>query len=50
MGGMLEGLMTSLDWRPPHVGKEFAFGDAKEAMSYLQSGASTGKVVLIVPE
>lgn len=36
MSGMLEGLMTTLEWLPPHVGREFAFGDAKEAMAYLQ--------------
>jgi len=36
MSGMLEGLMTTLEWLPPHVGREFAFGEAKEAMAYLQ--------------
>jgi alcohol dehydrogenase len=34
--------------RPPHVGREFAFGDAPAAMRFLQSGQSVGKVVLVV--
>lgn len=35
---------------PPLVGRRFAFADAKEAMRYLQSGESVGKVVLDVTE
>jgi alcohol dehydrogenase len=34
--------------RPPHVGARFAFDQALEAMSLLQSGATIGKVVLTV--
>jgi alcohol dehydrogenase len=33
---------------PPHVGREFAFGDLPAAMRYLQGGGSVGKVVVTV--
>eukprot|EP00285_Hemiselmis_virescens_P019386 CAMPEP_0173405884 /NCGR_PEP_ID=MMETSP1356-20130122/63028_1 /TAXON_ID=77927 ORGANISM="Hemiselmis virescens, Strain PCC157" /NCGR_SAMPLE_ID=MMETSP1356 /ASSEMBLY_ACC=CAM_ASM_000847 /LENGTH=102 /DNA_ID=CAMNT_0014366761 /DNA_START=86 /DNA_END=394 /DNA_ORIENTATION=- len=47
MSEMLDDVMA-LEWRPPHVGKTFAFERGQEAMRYLQSGKSTGKVVLLV--
>lgn len=34
--------------RPPHVSERFAFADAPAALRRLQSGASVGKVVLVV--
>lgn len=33
----------------PHVGQEFPFSQAPDALRFLQSGASVGKVVLAVP-
>lgn len=33
---------------PPFVGREFDFGEAPEALRFLQSGNSVGKVVLLV--
>ncbi len=34
--------------RPPHVGRTYPFEEAPQALRYLQSGASVGKVVLSV--
>ena len=34
--------------RPPHVGREFGFGELPAALAFLQSGASVGKVVVRV--
>jgi alcohol dehydrogenase len=42
--------LSALIRRPPRVGRTFAFDEAPAAMRFLQSGRSTGKVVLIVPE
>lgn len=40
--------LDALITEPPLVGRRFAFADAHDAMRYLQSGASMGKVVLEV--
>jgi alcohol dehydrogenase len=34
--------------RPPHIGRRFPFAEVPDAMRYLQSGRSVGKVVLEV--
>jgi alcohol dehydrogenase len=34
---------------PPHIGARFRFEEALEAMKLLQSGQTTGKVVLELP-
>jgi len=41
-GGLLE--------RPPAVGKEFSFDELPQALHYLNSGTSVGKVVVVVGE
>lgn len=38
--------MQKVPWRKPHIAKVFDFKDSYEAIKYLQSGESTGKVVI----
>lgn len=38
--------MQQIAWRKPHIGKVFEFKDSYDALKYLQSGQSTGKVVI----
>jgi NADPH:quinone reductase-like Zn-dependent oxidoreductase len=47
---MFEGLLRALEARQiePVIDRSFGFGDAREAYSYLQSGAHFGKVVIRV--
>jgi alcohol dehydrogenase len=35
-------------WLPPHVGHTMPFADAVQALTLLQSGKTTGKVLLEV--
>jgi NADPH:quinone reductase-like Zn-dependent oxidoreductase len=44
----LLGDMMAVDITPPHVGHEFAFDQAHEAIDCLRSGKTIGKVVLLV--
>lgn len=44
---LLDGL-DGLDLEPPVVGKEFPFDQAHQALEWLRSGKSVGKVVLVV--
>jgi hypothetical protein len=37
-----------MQWLPPHVGHAFPFHRALDALTLLQSGKTTGKVVLEV--
>eukprot|EP01095_Lingulamoeba_sp_RSL-Kostka_P006129 TRINITY_DN1895_c3_g1_i1.p1 TRINITY_DN1895_c3_g1~~TRINITY_DN1895_c3_g1_i1.p1 ORF type:complete len:467 (+),score=128.66 TRINITY_DN1895_c3_g1_i1:38-1438(+) len=41
-------MLNLIDWEPPVVGKVFPFEDCLEALQYIQSGNSIGKVVLEV--
>jgi alcohol dehydrogenase len=40
--------LAALDLPPPHIGGRFAFEAAREALAALQSGTTTGKLVLTV--
>eukprot|EP00281_Chroomonas_sp_CCMP1168_P012258 CAMPEP_0206282668 /NCGR_PEP_ID=MMETSP0047_2-20121206/39808_1 /ASSEMBLY_ACC=CAM_ASM_000192 /TAXON_ID=195065 /ORGANISM="Chroomonas mesostigmatica_cf, Strain CCMP1168" /LENGTH=127 /DNA_ID=CAMNT_0053712959 /DNA_START=21 /DNA_END=404 /DNA_ORIENTATION=+ len=48
MTEMLDTLFSTVKWKQPHVGSEFPFAEAPKAMRHLQSGKSTGKVVLVI--
>lgn len=50
MSALLESMMHKVKWRAPVVGKTFPFENAPEAVRFLQSGKSVGKVVLTVGE
>lgn len=42
--------MMAIDIMPPHVGHEFSFNQAHEAIDCLRSGKTIGKVVLLLDE
>jgi NADPH:quinone reductase-like Zn-dependent oxidoreductase len=44
MSTLLDGVDEG--WVRPHVDREFAFDDAREAHAYIEDRRSTGKVVL----
>lgn len=46
MHGLMDEL-DGLDLPAPHVGQQYAFVDAHQALAHLQSGTTVGKVVLI---
>lgn len=47
---MLLDELQKLELPPPHVGHQFPFSDAHQALHCLRSGKSTGKVVLLVAQ
>eukprot|EP00123_Amoebidium_parasiticum_P011979 comp21041_c0_seq1/m.28278 comp21041_c0_seq1/g.28278 ORF comp21041_c0_seq1/g.28278 comp21041_c0_seq1/m.28278 type:complete len:392 (-) comp21041_c0_seq1:473-1648(-) len=48
MTSTLGDMMAEWEWDPPHVGHVLPFTQAKEALQLIQSGTTTGKVVLDV--
>ncbi len=38
--------MQKVQWKKPHIGKVFDFSNSYDALKYLQSGKSTGKIVI----
>jgi NADPH:quinone reductase-like Zn-dependent oxidoreductase len=48
VAGWMSTLLDGVDegWVRPHVDREFAFDDAREAHAYIEDRRSTGKVVL----
>ena len=50
MAEVLDGMAGVLLDRPPLVGRTFTFDALPDALRHLQSGSSTGKVVVVVGE
>lgn len=46
--GALARQLLELGLEPPHVGSEFSFLDALDAVRKFQSGSTVGKVVLLI--
>jgi len=39
-----------IDWNPPHVGATYPFHELPDAVRALQSGLTTGKVVVLLSD
>lgn len=50
LDAMLPALAPASGHRPPLVGRTFPFAALPEALAHLQSGTSTGKVVVLCGE
>ena len=48
IGEMLRAMMRKVAWRKPLVGRTYGMAQLPEAVRFLQSGQSVGKVVIIV--
>ena len=48
IGGMLRAMMQKVAWKKPLVGRTYEMAKLPDAIRFLQSGKSVGKVVVIV--
>jgi len=48
IGGMLREMMAKVPWKKPLVGRTYGMENLPDAIRFLQSGMSVGKVVVVV--